>query len=177
MYTNIIAAELNNKALGLYQQGKYTEAEYYYKQALELRLKNISDPCVPPQSIALSQNALGELYLSMGRLDEAEKLLHSAASYRELHEDYDRAYTRDNLGRLYEMKGDMKAAREWRSKGAAKNEMMCSYEECQKTRSLGFISFKELQLCSRCKCIYYCGRKCQKLDYKRHKQYCKPAVA
>jgi len=32
---------------------------------------------------------------------------------------------------------------------------------------------KDLKTCSRCKCIYYCSKECQALDWPRHKEFCK----
>ena len=32
---------------------------------------------------------------------------------------------------------------------------------------------EDLKSCTRCKCVYYCGRDCQKKDWDFHKQSCK----
>jgi len=42
-------------------------------------------------------------------------------------DNLDTACTRDNLGRVWEMKGDLDKAIEWRTKGAANGKMVCSY--------------------------------------------------
>lgn len=33
-------------------------------------------------------------------------------------------------------------------------------------------STDDLDRCSKCKTVYYCGRKCQKIDWKEHKREC-----
>lgn len=35
----------------------------------------------------------------------------------------------------------------------------------------------QLQVCGRCKVVYYCSRACQKADYARHKSFCHSTVA
>jgi hypothetical protein len=47
-----------------------------------------------------------------------------ACSFLQSKCDFDAACTRDNLGRLWDMKGDFSKSREWRAKGSEK--MMCS---------------------------------------------------
>ena len=35
------------------------------------------------------------------------------------------------------------------------------------------VEFSKMMTCSGCLMVHYCGRECQKTDWKRHKQYCK----
>lgn len=75
----IMAADINNEAMQLEMAGNYVEAEKKFVQAL--RMKEESDYSTPI-NIALSQNALAELYLKMGKLDEAQDLLEKAFAVR-----------------------------------------------------------------------------------------------
>lgn len=44
-------------------------------------------------------------------------------------------------------------------------DRMCTV--CHKTE-------KGMQLCGRCRIVYYCSTKCQKQDWPKHKPFCKP---
>ncbi|KAJ8455221.1 hypothetical protein ONZ51_g12564 [Trametes cubensis] len=110
---------LQNRALHLEHQGDLTGAEQAFLEAIRLK-----DAGVGPGHVttAVSCNGLGELYLKMGRLDQAEHYLNRALRVRVSNGPAaDLAVTRDNLGRLYEMKGDLKAARDIREQGAPDN--------------------------------------------------------
>ncbi|KAK7464243.1 hypothetical protein VKT23_006409 [Stygiomarasmius scandens] len=49
-----------------------------------------------------------------------------------------------------------------------KNPRQCSY--CEKVSK-----DKDLQKCSRCKLVFYCGRECQRMGWPSHKHFCKAA--
>lgn len=124
-------------------------------------------------TVALTENALGELYINMARLDEALVLLEHAERIRGADDNFDTASTRDNIGRVWEMKGDMVKAREAREKGAP-DHMICSNFYCPSSSVNTLYKRSQLQACSRCKCIFYCKRSCQVADWKKkHKHYCK----
>src|SRR6516164_9748661 len=65
------AAELDQQALRLRQQGRYTEAEPLYQQALAIREKALGQD---HPDVAASLNNLAVLYYSEGRYAEAEPL-------------------------------------------------------------------------------------------------------
>ncbi|KAJ6638538.1 putative protein MSS51 like, mitochondrial [Pseudolycoriella hygida] len=113
--------------------------------------------------------------MKMEKLDEAQKMLEAAYEARSRNNDFDRSCTADNLGRLFEMKGDLKKAVEWRTANG-RNRMICSYYDCSKSYKQMFSKFDELKKCAKCKCVYYCDKKCQQNDWSRHKSYCKAAV-
>ena len=69
------AADLNNAGLKLEQAGEYTAAEANYLRALELKTSFVGATSF---QAALTQNCLGELYMKMGRLNEAQKMLELA---------------------------------------------------------------------------------------------------
>lgn len=73
----IVASDLNNEALQLESAGDFINAEKKHLQALALKKKSAK-----PIGVALTENGLGELYLKMGKVDEAEKMLSSAYQAR-----------------------------------------------------------------------------------------------
>ncbi|KAH9898374.1 hypothetical protein C8Q73DRAFT_640977 [Cubamyces lactineus] len=160
---------LQNRALHLERQGDLAGVEQAFLEAIQLK-----DAGVGPDHIttAVSCNGLGELYLKMGRLDQAEHYLDRALRVRISNGPAaDLAVTRDNLGRLYEMKGDLKAAREIREQGAPDN-ISCGNYDCPKMSN----KLSNLSRCAACKAILYCSRSCQ-ADWKRHKKYCTRVAA
>lgn len=78
-------------------------------------------------SIAVSYNKLGEIYCEMGMFSDAEEPLRKAVEIREaLAENFETAMSRrDNLARVYEWKGDMKAAQEMRMRGRPAKNVAC----------------------------------------------------
>ncbi|OSD03411.1 hypothetical protein PYCCODRAFT_214052 [Trametes coccinea BRFM310] len=156
---------LQNEAMQLERHGDLAGAERAFLEAIQVKEAGLGADAV---STALSCNSLGELYLKSGRLDQAEHYLNRALSVR-IHAGpaADLAVTRDNLGRLYEAKGDLKAAREIREQGAPDN-IACSNYNCPRMSN----RLSDLSRCSACKSSFYCTRTCQAADWKRHKQYC-----
>lgn len=120
----ILAAGHNNEAGALERAGNFIGAEQKHRQALGLKITAAGEDSIP---VALTKNALGELYLKMNKLDEAQTMLEAAERIRSgaRGQEFDAACSRDNLGRLWEMKGDAAKAAEWRSK--KENEMICSH--------------------------------------------------
>lgn len=117
---------LNNQGRARLNQGDYEGAERFYRRALELKLAGLG---VNNSSTALSYNALGEAYIKLGRLDEAEDHVKKAVSIAmECGPSWDLAYYRENLGVVYEMKGDLKMANEIRRRGAS-DGILCAYEK------------------------------------------------
>jgi tetratricopeptide (TPR) repeat protein len=106
------AIQNNNEGLALKQSGMYDAAEQKYLKALDLKLKNVGENAI---TTALSHNALGELYIAMNRLDDAEKHLKLAVKIRNADgPTFDAATSRENLAVIYEMRGDLKAAKQMR---------------------------------------------------------------
>ncbi|KAF7791878.1 hypothetical protein EIP86_002902 [Pleurotus ostreatoroseus] len=111
------ASALNNKGRSLYNQGKYVEAEEMYKQSLDVKLRHLGPNT---HTVAIAYNALGEVYIKLGRLDEAEAHLKKAIPIvTSLNSAHDTAYYRENLAKVYEMKGDLVKAREERLQGTS----------------------------------------------------------
>ncbi|MFM7881683.1 MAG: tetratricopeptide repeat protein, partial [Microcystis panniformis] len=75
-----VATSLNNLALLYSSQGRYTEAEPLYLQALDLRKQLLGDN---HPHVATSLNNLAELYRSQGRYTEAEPLYLEALAIAE----------------------------------------------------------------------------------------------
>ncbi|KAH9809854.1 hypothetical protein DFH28DRAFT_1065406 [Melampsora americana] len=167
--------ELQNKALSLHQAGQDEQEELTLLNVLKRKILTSGNGS---QTVALTKNSLAELYIKMGRLDEAQKLLEEAETVRKMGNLSDLACTRDNLGRVFEMRGDYERAIKWRKMGAP-NAMVCSHFECPKmTQTFELSKYANLSHCARCKCVFYCSSVCQKKDWNRHKKYCKaPAPA
>lgn len=106
------AIQNNNNGLALKESGQYQAAEQKYLRALDLKLKYIGENAI---TTALSHNALGELYIAMNRLDDAEKHLKIAIKIRNSDgPTFDAATSRENLATVYEMRGNLVAAKQMR---------------------------------------------------------------
>ncbi len=106
------AIQNNNEGLALMQSGQYQAAEQKYLRALDIKLKHIGEDAI---TTALSHNALGELYIAMNRLDDAERHLRIAVRIRNLDgPTFDAAASRENLAIVYEMRGNLRAAKQMR---------------------------------------------------------------
>ncbi|WP_293028794.1 tetratricopeptide repeat protein [Moorena sp. SIO3I8] len=99
------ASQLNQQALELYQQGKYSEAMPLAERALEIRREVLGEE---HPDVATSLNNLAGLYFSQGRYGEAEPLFRQALALRKklLGEDHpDVATSLNNLAGLYFSQG------------------------------------------------------------------------
>ncbi len=73
------AASLNNEALQLESVGDYESAAKLHLAALDIKRKS---KYAASSVVSASENSLAEVYMKMGRLDEAEELLRSAYQKR-----------------------------------------------------------------------------------------------
>jgi len=100
-----VATSLNSLA-GLYEsQGRFTEAEPLFIEALQMRKRLLSEE---HPDVATSLNNLAELYENQGRLTEAEPLYLEALQMKKrlLDEEHPNiANTLNNLAKLYESQG------------------------------------------------------------------------
>ncbi|KAF8168108.1 hypothetical protein B0H34DRAFT_684248 [Crassisporium funariophilum] len=159
--------QLNNEAHLAEQKGDLATAERLHLQAIAVKEAGLG---VNTVTTALSYNALGELYLQMKKLDEAEKYLKKAVAIRNKQGPaFDGAVSREYLAELYELRGDLEKAKEVRLSGAP-DKLACAYTKCPSQ----MFSLSQLKHCSRCKSVYYCSAACQTSDWKtRHKPLCK----
>nr|WP_232224256.1 tetratricopeptide repeat protein [Mastigocladopsis repens] len=100
-----LATSLNNLALLYDSQGRYSEAEPLYQQALELRKRLLGEE---HPDVAQSLNNLAYLYRSQGRYIEAEPLYQQALELRKRllgEEHLDVAQSLNNLANLYRSQG------------------------------------------------------------------------
>ncbi|RPD62977.1 hypothetical protein L226DRAFT_31589 [Lentinus tigrinus ALCF2SS1-7] len=159
------AMTLAGKARQLDARGSHYEAERFFHRALEL-----IDPSVPTSHATLASiwNSLGELYLHMGRFDEAEqwftKSLDISGSIRDLKEI---STSRENLARVQRAQSELLKAKALKMMGAP-DDMRCGNYSCCR----GLLRTTDLCICGGCKAAFYCSHSCQKDDYERHKRYC-----
>lgn len=117
------AYRLNNEGLAASRSGDHAKAEKLHAEALNLKKVAEGENSI---GCSLSANALGEEQIKLGKLDEAEKNLQYAVRIRNLKgSHFDAAVSRDNLGRVYEHKGEYAKAREIRM--FKTDKMTCSY--------------------------------------------------
>lgn len=120
------ATSLNNMGRSLYNQKRYAEAEALYQQSLQLKLAHLG---ANSHAVAIAYNALGEVYIKLRRLDEAEETLQKAVTIvTNLNSTHDTAYYRENLAKVYEMRGDLPKARDERLRGTS-NNIMCGNDD------------------------------------------------
>lgn len=116
------ALSLGTQARQLDARGNYTEAEQLLYRALELIEPRTT---ASDTTVATLWNSLGELYLHMGRLDDAErwfsKSLELSVSTREFK---DITTTRENLARVSKARGELLKAQALRMLGAP-DDMRC----------------------------------------------------
>lgn len=73
------AVGLSDEAFGLQKAGNLQAAEAKYLAALRIRIAATGANSI---QTALTKNSLGDLYLEMGRLDDAQKNLEEAYEIR-----------------------------------------------------------------------------------------------
>ncbi|KAF4320210.1 hypothetical protein BBO99_00002568 [Phytophthora kernoviae] len=160
---------LGNEAIKLTKSNKFPEAETLLRDVLQRKPGAGFDSV----SIALTKNELGGVLRQLGQFDEALTLLTEALEVRERCDEAaditialrDGSLTREEIAKVYEAKGDCAKALETRVAG----KRICGSETCEA------LDYKKLQECSRCKCVFYCGKTCQGLDWKnRHRPLCQP---
>lgn len=147
-------SQLNNQALEAERDGDLLRAESLHLEAIAIKEKGVDPDAV---STALSRNALGELYIKLGRVDDAEVNLKKAVAIRNhAGPAFDAAVSRENLAQLYEIRENLKLAKETRLYGAPDN-LSCGYYHCPGQ----MFSLSQLLQCGKCKSIYYCSKSCQ----------------
>jgi tetratricopeptide (TPR) repeat protein len=108
---------LNEQALQLSGRGDLHGAVRLHLQAIELKERRLGEDSV---SVAISRNALGELYVRMGKYEDAEANLKKAVTIRNAAgptHAFDAAVSRENLAALYETKDKFLEAKELRLQG------------------------------------------------------------
>ncbi|KAJ7286054.1 hypothetical protein C8J57DRAFT_656404 [Mycena rebaudengoi] len=159
------AVELNNRALQLQNRGDYAGAEQLHQQAITIKEQSFGTTHI---STAISYNALAEVQLLMGKLNEAQANCQKALDVRSgAGPPLDAAVTRENMGQILEAKGDLDGAKAVRLQGG--DVMVCGNYNCPGST----FTLQQLSQCGTCKSVYYCGRACQKDWGPRHKAFCK----
>ena len=127
-------SQLNNEALRLEREGDLAGAERLHLEAIEVKEEGLG---VDHFTTAVSYNGLGELYLKTNKLDKAEEYLNKALRIREKSgPQTDLAGTRDNLARLFEVRGNLDVAEEMLRRGAPNNNIACGNIYVSKVASL-----------------------------------------
>ncbi|KAI0778150.1 hypothetical protein BD413DRAFT_100781 [Trametes elegans] len=179
------ALSLSSKARQLDARGNYSEAERLLHHALELL-----EPRLPTtdSTMAALWNSLGEIYLHMGRLDDAERWLHKSLDVSVATRDFrEIATTRENLARVSQARSELLKAKALLMLGAP-DDMRCGNYRCHR----GLLRTPDLRICGGCKGSFYCSSDCQvcrhshgpaairsqphpyqRADWERHQKYCR----
>ncbi|KAI0335308.1 hypothetical protein GY45DRAFT_1221121, partial [Cubamyces sp. BRFM 1775] len=163
------ALSLRSKARHMDARGNYHEAERLLLRALE-----IIEPRTPSSDTAVASlwNSLGELYLHMGRLDDAERWLNKSLDVSVATRDFKEiTNTRENLARVSQARSELLKAKALRMLGAP-DDMRCGNSGVFKTQSY-FRGFPDLRICGGCKGAFYCSSECQRADWERHQKLCR----
>ncbi|CAI5745357.1 unnamed protein product [Peronospora destructor] len=160
----------SKEAIGLSKAtNRFQEAERLLRDVLSRQPRAGFDEL----AVALTQNELGRVLRHLGALDEALELLTKALDVRDRADEAagsrialrDGNLTRNEIAKVYEAMGDCTKALEIREPG----KRICSNEACEAFHYMD----GELLACSRCKCVFYCSKTCQRHDWTtRHKLLC-----
>lgn len=130
------ASMYNNQALMLSNQGDLSGAERLHLKALDLKLRGMGPNAF---STSITFNALGELYVTMGRLNDAENNFNRAIKIRDSQPGsnyaFDAAVSRENLAQVYEIRGDLVKAKEIRL-SAGKLNIACGHFQVSSSNKL-----------------------------------------
>lgn len=154
-----LACSLTNEAYEQAHRGRYADAERLHARSLQLKAGSVGLQHV---SVATSYNGLGEAQMNLGRLDEAEDNLRKAITFREaFNQVYETACSKESLAQVYEMRGDLAQAKEFRKQWGGKEIMVCSYSD---------VSFRITNIVSKCSlsgqsCSVSARRSYLSLDY------------
>ncbi|CAI5711065.1 unnamed protein product [Hyaloperonospora brassicae] len=162
------------RAAALVQANRLSAAQVLLRDALKRQpLAGFDDVAV-----AQTQHELGTTLRLTGALDEALDVLTAALDVRDRWDASmgigialrDGNLTREEVAKVHEAKGDCATALSVRQPGAR----VCGNEAC---KALDYRD-ETLQGCSRCKCVFYCCKPCQRQDWKtRHKGCCRAVEA
>ncbi|KAI0639366.1 hypothetical protein C8Q77DRAFT_1080797 [Trametes polyzona] len=164
------ALSLHSKARQLDARGNYSEAERLLHRALEL-----VEPCTPSSDaiVAALWNSLGEVYLHMGRLDDAERWFSKSLDLSVAIRDFKEiTTTRENLARVAKVRSELLKAKALRMLGAP-DDMRCGNYACHR----GLLRTPDLRICGGCKSAFYCSNECQRADWERHQKRCGRALS
>uniref|UniRef100_M4BSB4 MYND-type domain-containing protein n=1 Tax=Hyaloperonospora arabidopsidis (strain Emoy2) TaxID=559515 RepID=M4BSB4_HYAAE len=157
----------------LLQAKQLREAEGLFRDVLQRQ------PLAGFDAVAMAQTKhdLGKTLRLLGALDDALEVLKAALDVRDRWDATagigsalrDGNLTREEVAKVYEAKGECGRALIVRQEGTP----LCSNEACKA------LEYQEetLQACSRCKCVFYCSKTCQRQDWKSRHKGCCQAVA
>ena len=133
------ATTLDNFGGSLQVRGDTSTAEPIFRKAYETR-KQLFGTAHP--YVAVSQNNLAIIYSDLGDLDRAEALLlESKETRKKLPDRSDYAYTLENLGGLYEKRGNYEAAVKYSREALAIREELApqSLEHASSLNNVGYL--------------------------------------
>ena len=156
------ALSLRSKARFMDARGNHCEAERLLLRALE-----IMEPRTPSSDTAVASlwNSLGEVYLHMGRLDDAERWLNKSLDVSVATRDFKEiTSTRETLARVSQARSELLKAKALRMLGAP-DDMRCSNSGVYSFPSLdkepvltvhtkchrGLLRTTDLRICGGCK--------------------------
>ena len=166
------ASKIHNEGKRLQRAGNYAAAEQCYLKAIHIRdnLFGMGNPQAAGNHVALA-----EMYVEMGKLDEAEWTFQGVLEIYDqseaLRKHFDAAAVRESLAQVYEAKANGPEARRTRARGLPNHIACGNYKVRQEMLGVdvienissqcpgGLFTIKAVQRCSHCKvsghhCLY-----------------------
>ena len=119
------------------------------------RFENINTNCCPNQRIHLSHNVFYKRK-QLARYDNDNSSCNR--------DDRDKHYKPSLIGST--VCSMLRKPKTFTTMKNIANFKQCHWKNCLKQNKI-------LKLCRQCKCVWYCSKKCQKMDWSLHKQQCK----
>ena len=178
--------ELGNRGNELKKSGRFEDAERAFNQSLAIKLRAYPEDSV---HICITLSGLADTLLDWGKATKSEERLRQARAYAErmraiairIKSPDQRRIADEILGDISKEQGGSRPERDTSADTDSAAVIIggssvtvehptarCGYMPCSAIRNDG----ADLQLCGRCKRIYYCGRACQTKDWAEHKPSC-----
>ena len=183
--------EFGNRAGELRNAGRFDESEKLYNQSLAIKLRAYPEDSV---HICITLSGLADTMLEWAKATKSFARLSQARAYAErmrsiairIKSPDQRRIADEIIGDITREEGGAQPVRDTAADTDSPAVIIggssitieaptarCALMSCSANRGEG----ADLQLCGRCKRVYYCGRSCQTADWAEHKSRCqKPST-